>query len=482
MGNCIRNTDRRWLNGIVPYRIDDVSADIVARAINAWADADVGVRFVPYTGPTDPGRAGPHIVFAPGGEAAPCTSKIGRVGVGQRINCDLRESRLDTLIHEIGHALGLQHEHQRFDRGNHVAVIEDNIVAGYRFAYDRLSIDDGLPHGPYDFDSIMHYPESQFAVDFTVNVDVPGLSTPHPPALALFGDELHIVVTDSDRNLRHSRTRDLRTFQTRVVEGQSSKAAPVLAAFDGKLFLVHLGRTSDDVWISHSSNGRSFSRNERIAGMTARTVPGLAGFGGQLHLVWKGAEDKEIRHSRSDSGRADNWTQPRKINQSTHAGVGLTATARALHLVHLGNTSKQIWQSTGDGRGWTENRTIGQTSKSAPALAGGASTLHLAHLGESSDEIWHATGASVAGANTNFTRNQRTNQLSRVSPVLAAGRMARDPVVVLGHRGQRSNRVYLSQYNPDLLSMISLVNGRTGGFGGDVPTTGDLAAVRFMYG
>ena len=196
MGNCIRNTDRRWLNGIVPYRIDDVSADIVARAINAWADADVGVRFVPYTGPTDPGRAGPHIVFAPGGEAAPCTSKIGRVGVGQRINCDLRESRLDTLIHEIGHALGLQHEHQRFDRGNHVAVIEDNIVAGYRFAYDRLSIDDGLPHGPYDFDSIMHYPESQFAVDFTVNVDVPGLSTPHPPALALFGDELHIVVTD----------------------------------------------------------------------------------------------------------------------------------------------------------------------------------------------------------------------------------------------------------------------------------------------
>ena len=216
--------------------------------------------------------------------------------------------------------------------------------------------------------------------------------------------------------------------------------------------------------------------------MTARKVPGLAGFGGELHLVWKGAEDKEIRHSRSDSGRADDWTQPRKINQSTHAGVGLTATARALYLVHLGNTSKQIWQSTGDGRGWTENRTIGQTSKSAPALAGGASTLHLAHLGESSDEIWHATGASVAGANTNFTRNQRTNQLSRVSPVLAAGRMARDPVVVLGHRGQRSNRVYLSQYNPDLLSMISLVNGRTGGFGGDVPTTGDLAAVRFMYG
>jgi len=187
MGNCIRDTDRRWPRGVVPYRTDDVSADIVARAINAWEDADVGVRFVPYAGPTDPGRAGPHIVFAPGGEPAPCTSKIGRVGVGQRINCDLRESRLDTLIHEIGHALGLQHEHQRFDRGNHVAVIEDNIVAGYRLAYDRLSIDDGLPHGAYDFDSIMHYPETQFAVDFTVNVEVPGLSTPHPPALALFG-------------------------------------------------------------------------------------------------------------------------------------------------------------------------------------------------------------------------------------------------------------------------------------------------------
>ena len=54
--------------------------------------------------------------------------------------------------------------------------------------------------------------------------------------------------------------------------------------------------------------------------------------------------------------------------------------------------------------------------------------------------------------------------------------------LVLGHRGQRSHRVYLSRYMPGLLSMISLVDGRTGGFGGDVPTSGDLAAVRFMYG
>ena len=121
-----------------------------------------------------------------------------------------------------------------------------------------------------------------------------------------------------------------------------------------------------------------------------------------------------------------------------------------------------------------------EQSRASPGR--GASTLHLAHLGESSDEIWHATGASIAGANTNFTRNQRTNQLSRVSPVLAAGRLAGASVVVLGHRGQRSHRVYLSRYNPGLRSMISLVDGRTGGFGGDVPTSGDLAAARFTYG
>jgi hypothetical protein len=62
-------------------------------------------------------------------------------------------------MHEIGHCIGLDHEHQRPDRGEFIELIPENIpedeVSQYKI------IDDGSfePIGRYDYDSIMHYAE-----------------------------------------------------------------------------------------------------------------------------------------------------------------------------------------------------------------------------------------------------------------------------------------------------------------------------------
>lgn len=56
-------------------------------------------------------------------------------------------------MHEIGHALGLYHEHQRPDRNQYVTV--DPSVAN-DVNYQIPS--NGLPLGAYDCGSIMHYP------------------------------------------------------------------------------------------------------------------------------------------------------------------------------------------------------------------------------------------------------------------------------------------------------------------------------------
>lgn len=69
-----------------------------------------------------------------------------------------------TVIHEIGHLLGMVHEHQRPDRGQHIAIHYQNIMPGWEFAFDIIpAVPDALLSHPYDMKSIMHYPSWAFS-------------------------------------------------------------------------------------------------------------------------------------------------------------------------------------------------------------------------------------------------------------------------------------------------------------------------------
>lgn len=135
-----------WPGGVVPYEIDPGLYDPgrVSRAITEW-ETKTSLRFVPRTTEAD------WVYFYPG---SGCSSWVGRVGGRQTINLASGCSTGNT-IHEIGHAIGLEHEQIRPDRDDHVEVVYDCIYSGSRFNYDTAWWQEAF--GPYDWQSIMHY-------------------------------------------------------------------------------------------------------------------------------------------------------------------------------------------------------------------------------------------------------------------------------------------------------------------------------------
>ena len=67
-----------------------------------------------------------------------------------------------TILHEMGHIIGLYHEFQRADRNNYVTVNYNNVIKGSWGNFEVLT-DEVQILGPYDYASLMQYPAYSFS-------------------------------------------------------------------------------------------------------------------------------------------------------------------------------------------------------------------------------------------------------------------------------------------------------------------------------
>ncbi|CAI2350367.1 unnamed protein product [Caenorhabditis sp. 36 PRJEB53466] len=157
--NGVITGTRKWPNGRIPYVISNQYNDreraVLARSFQAYHEKTC-VRFVPRTAVDN------DYLYI--GKIDGCYSDVGRAGGRQELSLDNGCLQYDTAIHELMHSVGFYHEHERWDRDEHITILWHNID---REAYDqfgKVDLAESSYYGQlYDYYSIMHYDSLAFS-------------------------------------------------------------------------------------------------------------------------------------------------------------------------------------------------------------------------------------------------------------------------------------------------------------------------------
>ena len=149
-----------WRQGIVPFviadELDDSLRILVEDAITHWNEKS-SISLVPRSS-LENSQVIDYVEFTAG---SGCASWVGKQGGKQAVwvsaNCTT-----GSIIHEIGHTLGLLHEHTRADRDQYINVRLDNVQSGKEFNFDIVDAGSRML-GDYDYGSVMHYGEYFFS-------------------------------------------------------------------------------------------------------------------------------------------------------------------------------------------------------------------------------------------------------------------------------------------------------------------------------
>ncbi|KAG1681792.1 Zinc metalloproteinase nas-36 [Nymphon striatum] len=144
--------NKQWKNGVLRYAfsksINTDTRNLIKKVIAGY-QSNTCLKFSDVTN----SPSGNYAEIITG---SVCSSFVGMLGGRQAITIGTNCDNLGTIAHEIGHALGLQHEQSRNDRDRYVKFLPGNIEKGKNLNFQKAS---GRYLGvKYDYDSVMHYP------------------------------------------------------------------------------------------------------------------------------------------------------------------------------------------------------------------------------------------------------------------------------------------------------------------------------------
>ena len=224
----------KWTGGIVYYAFDaSVIENATVKHRTATLDAMAewatfaNLTFIPRVAQANyilikdvPGLGG--------GVAA-----LGMAGGAQQFDIGSNAWNRGTLIHELGHTLGLIHEHQRSDRDTFVTINFSNVPGGLGDG-NFIRIPTSTNNGLYDFLSVMHYARKTLAVNPAIDTITPNAG--YTQFIDIMGNNPDRVLSRGDRNgiaMMYMPAPVLTTVVTNTKDsGIGSLRAAIYKAFD----------------------------------------------------------------------------------------------------------------------------------------------------------------------------------------------------------------------------------------------------------
>lgn len=167
-----------WSNGKIPYVFDKTlesdQRDELEQGMREW-ESHANIHFIPRKDEF-------NYVLMKNEKDAGCSAHVGVTGGQQELNIT-ENCPYYAVLHELGHSLGLIHEHQRADRDEHVKIIWEEIEAIQTHNFFKANSYPVM--GRYDMESIMHYDSFNFTKSLKPNmVDLEGKTIREPTEIS----------------------------------------------------------------------------------------------------------------------------------------------------------------------------------------------------------------------------------------------------------------------------------------------------------
>jgi len=356
-------------------------------------------------------------------------------------------------MHEIGHCIGLIHEHQRPDRTQFVSVNNANIQAptpsepnpAGNFVMDSTN----CPLGRYDCGSIMHYGQTgkgkvvgsitQQTITIINTANCPAIGQRNAPSA---GDIAAV------RALYES----IIGLAAKVTLADSSDRSPAIASDGfGRLFIAWKGSGNENLNVIFSTDGGFTFIGKHTSGETSDDAPALAGLSGRVFIAWTGEGDGELNFAQVNRISGPPESVSGLINKVTLQETSHHRPALAFHTSTPGGSRRTClaWTGQGDGNlniifdglgtSFTDKHTFDETSSHAPALASHDGELFIAWKGSGNENLNVArvdfSGTTVTGISNKITFGDTSDH----SPSLTS----QGGLLYLGWTGQGEQKLNL---------------------------------------
>jgi hypothetical protein len=307
-----REINARWPGGCIPYVIDQpLRADLATRnlieeAMRWWSDA-CDLRFIPRT------RQNRFVRFIPDELPMDGVCRSDSVGMSWQptlIRLD-PQTEVGVIAHEIGHAIGFYHEHQRPDRDRFVDMNSSQLNPIYMFNFGIKN--DEMPVDGYDLDSIMHYGP---AAGMSINGQTALITTDAPANAGRIGNRNQLSSGDiAAGNVLNRFSMHALQFNAGQVEKQVQQAAwannwTSLSPFtlDARSFLFRYKSSDGNAAVVQINADGTFPRSIQNINLGAGWTSALTYTVGlrKMLLLYNGSTgDLELRGINGLSGQID---------------------------------------------------------------------------------------------------------------------------------------------------------------------------------